>query len=151
MTFVPASVTLDGSFRVNRTPDSAFPLFSPRGEEAWVPDWKPELLYPADAEWQEGQVFRTRHGTDESIWFVGYLDREGHRVVYHRVDAGLTAVTVSVCCDGAASDATKVTVRYTVVGITEAGNDFVRKQKQEDFAARMLQWEWWIAAMDSFA
>ncbi|MFZ2492869.1 MAG: hypothetical protein WA208_15410 [Thermoanaerobaculia bacterium] len=147
MPFESASVTLEGSFRVDRSPDDAFPLFSPRGEEAWVPGWKPELIHPAGAEWEEGLVFRTKSGEQESIWFVAKLDRAAHRVTYHRVDAGNAAVTVSVACDAVTHDETKVSVRYTFVGISEEGNAYARERTSEEFAARMQQWESWIAGL----
>ena len=148
MTFVPASITLAGRFRVDKSSAEAFPLFSPRGEELWVPDWKPEILYPAGAEWEEGLVFRTVRGGQEAVWFVTTLDRDLHRVTYHRVDTGMTAVTVSVACDPAAGNGTEVRVRYTFVGLSDAGNEAVRARSQPEFDEWMRQWESMIAAMD---
>jgi hypothetical protein len=149
MSFVPESVTFEGSFRVHQPAEHAFPLFSPRGEEAWVPGWKPEMLHPAGAEWETGLVFRTVHDGQESIWFVRSLDRDAHRVTYDRVDLGMTATTVSVRCEAAGSDTTNVSVTYTFVGITDAGNAFVRAQKRDEFAAKMERWQDAIAALRS--
>jgi hypothetical protein len=146
MVFVPESATFEGEFQVRQPVEQAFPLFSPRGEEAWAPGWKPELLHPAGAEWETGLVFRTVHEGQESIWFVRSLDRERHSVTYDRVDIGLTATTVSVTCADAGGDTTDVTVRYTFVGISEAGNDFVRSRSDAEHAAKMGRWEDEIAA-----
>lgn len=141
MSFVSRSAELQGKFRLRRDPDAAFPLFSPRGEEAWVPGWKPELLWPEGVEWEEGLVFRTNHDGDESIWFVARLDRARRRVTYHRVDLGLVAATVSVACDSDGADGTEVSVRYLFVGITERGNEFVRERTAEEYAEKMKRWE----------
>lgn len=142
-----SSATFEGSFRVLLSADEAFPLFSPLGERAWVSGWNPELLYPPGAEWETGLVFRTIHDGQESIWFVRALDREVHSVTYDRVDVGLTATTVSVRCSGEGDAVTRVTVRYTYVGLSEAGDAFVASQTEDDYAARMRHWEELIAAM----
>jgi hypothetical protein len=147
MSFTSASLTLEGGFRLEVPPETAFPFFSPRGEEAWVPGWKPEILYPAGAEWETGLVFRTVHDGQESIWFIRELDRERHRVTYDRVDVGMTATTVRVTCEEIVPGSTDVTVRYTFVGISEAGNELVRSRDAGDFANRMGGWRDAITAV----
>jgi hypothetical protein len=37
----------------------AFPLFTPKGEMAWVDGWAPTFLHPASGETQAGMVFTT--------------------------------------------------------------------------------------------
>lgn len=59
MSFVSESVNFEGKLRFWRPVAEAFPLFSPRGEEAWVPRWKRELLHPTEWEWGTGLVFWT--------------------------------------------------------------------------------------------
>lgn len=148
MPFIPQSIALKGGFRVDLPPTEAFPLFSPLGEKAWVPEWNPELLHPSGVEWETGLVWRTAHDGQESIWFVGALDREQHDVTYYRVDLGLTGVTIAVSCresDGG----TAVAVRYTFVGITDAGNEFVRARTEAEFEAKMRHWQESIAAIVS--
>lgn len=147
MSFVPASITLAGSFHVEAPVEEAFPLFSPKGEEAWVAGWKAEILYPEGAEWECGLVFRTRKGESETIWFVTELDRQAHRVGYHRVEAGMTAVMLRVECEEAGASQTRVSVRYTFVGISEAGNEAVLHRSQREFDEWMQEWESSIAPL----
>jgi hypothetical protein len=142
-----AAVTFEGKFLVGLTPEQAFPLFSPRGEEAWVPGWKPQFLYPAGAEWETGLVFRTVHEGQESIWFVRELDLRRHAVTYDRVDIGLVAATVRVACRKAEAESTVVTVRYTFIAISEAGNAFVSARTGDEYAAKMRRWEESISAI----
>jgi hypothetical protein len=146
MTFVPESVDLHGSFRVALPVDRAFPLFSPRGEEVWVPGWKPEILHPAGATWEEGLVFRTYDDGVDVVWFVAKLDHAAHRVTYHRVERGRAAVTVTVACDAVDASSTEVKVRYVFVGISDDGNAQIRALTQEAFAGKMQKWGEMIAA-----
>ena len=139
------SRTFHGTVRVALPVDEAFPLFSPLGEKAWVPEWEPELVHPPGEEWCEGQVFRTVHDGQESVWFVARLDRAGHEVVYHRVDIGLSATSVTVHCSASGPDAAVAKVDYRFVGLSGEGNSFVREQTQEAFDAKFARWEKWIA------
>ncbi|HEX7149878.1 MAG TPA: hypothetical protein VF618_00200 [Thermoanaerobaculia bacterium] len=138
---------LEGRFRVAQPVERAFPLFSPRGEELWAPDWKPEILYTPASDWEEELVFRTLRDGQETIWFVAKLDRESHRVRYHRVDVGLMAVTVSVACDAAGPEETEVRVRYTFVATSEGGAAQVESRTQEQFDGWMREWESAVAAI----
>ena len=48
--------------------DQAFPLFTPKGEEAWVPGWRPEYLSPPSGETVEEMLFRNGIGEETTIW-----------------------------------------------------------------------------------
>lgn len=147
MSFKAASITLAGGFQVAAPVEEAFPLFSPKGEETWVAGWKPEILYPEGAEWERGLVFRTTKGESETIWFVTELDRATHRVAYNRVEAGMTAVMLAVECTEAGPARTRVSVRYTFVGTSEAGNAAVRQRNRHEFDEWMEEWESSIAPL----
>lgn len=142
MSFVPLAVVLRGSFRLDLDVGDAFPYFSPRGEEAWAPGWNPEMLWPTDASWVEGQVFRT----GETVWFVASLDRSARRVVYDRVDAGMAAVRVTVSCSPLPAGQTEVAVEYAFVGLTEAGNEEIARHDDATFGKRLSNWREWITA-----
>ncbi|HEX9982417.1 MAG TPA: hypothetical protein VGF69_04060 [Thermoanaerobaculia bacterium] len=135
-----------GKFRVAQPIEQAFPLFSPRGEEAWAPGWKPEILYAPLSDWEEGMVFRTVRDGQETIWFVAKLDREAHHVTYHRVDAGTAAVTVDVACEPAGAQ-TIVRVRYTFVALSDEGAAQIASRNQGEFDQWMEEWEKAIAAI----
>ena len=144
MSFVTKSATLQGSFQLAAGVETAFPLFSPIGEERWAPGWKVEILYPHGAEWEESLVFRTT-ANPEVIWFVGALDRSQHRVRYHRVEPEM-AVTVAVSCTSLGPNSTAVFVEYTYVGRSESGNAQVEELSRSDFGARMKDWQRMVGA-----
>lgn len=145
MSFAARSVITRGSFRLAMKPDDAFPLFSPRGEEAWAPGWTPEMLAPADGSWVAGQVFRTTHA-GESVWFVASLDTSSRRVVYDRVDVGRTAVRISVLCEPSGSSGTEVHVSYAFTGLSDEGNAFVGQQSDAVLQERVTDWRACIEA-----
>jgi hypothetical protein len=80
--FEARSAEFSGHFTVHAPIDAVFELFSPLGEQEWVPGWNPELLHPSDVSWAQGQVECT--APDESTTevstaytFVG-LSSEGN-------------------------------------------------------------------------
>ena len=139
--FTAESADLEGSFVVALAVDPAFELFSPLGERFWAPDWHPELLFPRDAAWTPGQVFRTCSGANEVVWLVAALDLEAHEVEYHRVETGRHVARVHVRCLARADGGTDVTVRYRFVGLSEPGNHEIAQMNPQTHAARMLSWQ----------
>ncbi len=53
---------------VDRPAAAAFPLFTPKGEEAWVPGWKPEYIRPETGETCEEMLFTTGEGEEKTFW-----------------------------------------------------------------------------------
>jgi hypothetical protein len=144
--FVPKSIELNGSFRLPVPPSTAFELFSPLGEKRWVPDWRPELLYPAGVAWQRGLIFRTAEERGEAVWVVTKLDHEGHEVEYHRVEAGRYVAKVTVRCRGEGASHTEVSVGYVFVGLSDVGNQDIAAMSREPYRQKMERWQRWIEA-----
>jgi len=144
--FVPASIDLTGGFEIAAPPDLAFEFFSPVGEKAWVPGWDPELLHPPGVSWARGQIFRTQEERGEAVWVVVALDRARHDVEYVRVEAGRYVARVRVCCQPGDAAHTRVTVGYTFVGLSDAGNADIAVMSQAAFAEKMARWQEWIGA-----
>lgn len=142
--FQARSVELLGSFRIESPVAEAFELFSPLGERGWVPGWSPELLHPPAATWERGLVFRTREERGEAIWVVSQLDREGHAVEYHRVEAGRYVARVAVRCAPRGERETDVHVAYTFVGLSETGNAEIAFMTPEAYEQKMERWKVWI-------
>jgi hypothetical protein len=90
-----SQVRLTGTIEVALAPVDAFGLFTPRGEQEWVDDWRPR--FPADPvdDTAPGTVFETDAHGERTVWVV--VDREpGRRMSYVRVTPTLRAGTVSV-------------------------------------------------------
>ncbi len=142
--FRSRTVTLSGRVSSSGGVERVFPLFSPPGEELWVPGWKPEYLHPAEPGWSEGQIFRTREASGEAVWVVTRLDRERHRAEYHRVEPGHYVARVRVDCRPAAGGGTATTIAYTYFGLSEAGNAEIAAMTREAYEAKMVRWAGWI-------
>jgi hypothetical protein len=142
--FVARSVELDGGLTIDGPVGEAFGLFSPLGEKLWVPGWAPELLHPPGATWERGLIFRTREERGDAIWVVTQLDREGHRVEYHRVEPDRYVARVTVRCSAAAEGRAEVRVTYAFVGLSEGGNAEIALMTREDYEGKMKRWKGWI-------
>src|SRR5688500_10788176 len=88
----------------------AFPLFTPKGEEAWVPDWRPQYLSPLSGETAEEMLFRTGSGADTTIWTCLKWEPEVSHVRYLRVTPASRVAVVDVRCraEGAARTVARV-------------------------------------------
>lgn len=124
----------------------AFPLFTPKGEEAWAPGWAPEYLHPGDGETRDGMVFRTSHGGETTLWgCVDYRPAE-HRVRYARVSPETRFAFVEVACRAIGPAATEVEVGYTQTALTPAGEAMLAKTTEAAFAATIDGWKQAIEA-----
>jgi len=133
-----------GHFSVHAPIKTVFELFSPLGERIWVAGWYPELLYPPDVSWGQGQIFRTQEEKGEAIWIVTELNREAHEVDYHRVEPHRYVARVRVKCTSAGDASTEVATAYTFVGLSREGNDEIVAMTVEAYAEKMNRWKQWI-------
>ena len=136
MTATPQSQTR--SFRLDAPCAAVFHLFTPLGERAWASDWDPEMLSGRE---ERGSVFRTRAHDAETLWIVAdYRPAEGH-VSYARLRKDSNFGLVDVECK-AAGTGSEITVRYTLTGVTPAGEEFVRKFLDDaHYDAFMREWQ----------
>lgn len=137
---------LTGRITVALPPSQAFVLFTPRGEERWVPGWQPRFPVPTDDDTTPGTVFETAAGGELTIWVV--LDREpGRRMSYARVTPGSRAGTVSVTLDDNADGGSTVEVTYVLTALSPDG-----ERQLAEFAAGytdfLTSWESAISAVD---
>lgn len=139
MTASRAHIVCTGSFRVRAPAGRVFPLVTPEGERAWVPEWSPEWIHPADGTLQEGGVFRTQHGGEETIWMILTCDPQAGHVRYVRDTPGSRIGVVDVVLHESAG-VTEVTVTYTLTALSEEGRArlvaFVAR-----YEAMLSEWE----------
>jgi Polyketide cyclase / dehydrase and lipid transport len=113
---------LTGHITVPLPPGDAYPLFTPRGEQAWAHGWHPSFPAAAPDDTEPGTVFETRAHGQHTIWLV--TSREpGRRISYARVTPGDLAgtVTVTISPSGGHSDV-EVTYELTALTATAAGS-----------------------------
>ena len=110
---------LTGRLRVAAPPDEAFRLFTARGEQEWVPGWRPQFPAPVDDDTAPGTVFQTDLHGRATTWTV--VDSvPGRSIRYARVTAGLDAGTVTVALSRAGRGS-EVTFTYDITALTDGG------------------------------
>ncbi len=128
------------TIEIARPIETVFPLFTPRGEEAWAPGWAPEYLHPADGEVGEGMVFRTFHDDETTLWGCVLFRPEAHRVRYARVTPTSRFGFVDIACRRIAPERTAVAVGYDYTALTAAGEAFLADFGAVRFAAMIEGW-----------
>lgn len=120
--------------------DRVFPLLTPRGEELWVPGWKPVYLHPSSGEMTLGMVFTTGSGEDATCWSVVAYDPARHISRYARVTPASRFGFVDVACTASGSTRTRVEVAYTYTALTEAGNAFIDALTEDSYRGMIEEW-----------
>jgi hypothetical protein len=134
---------LTGRLVVPLPPDRAFRLFTPRGEQDWVPGWHPHFPTPTADDTAPGTVFQTNAHGRATTWMV--VDRiRPRRIRYARVIEGSNAGTVTVTLDGA-GEHTDVTVVYELTALSEAGSHQLA-EFAAGYPAFLQSWQDTIAA-----
>jgi hypothetical protein len=120
--FIASHATTEHSISLPLSAAEAFPLFTPEGERLWIEEWNPHYFHPANGETIAGMVFTTGNGEEKTYWTLVDFDNAEQRARYSRVTPGSRSVTVEVACEAIGEHETRVTVRYTLTGLSEAGN-----------------------------
>ena len=118
----------------------AFPLFTPKGEELWVPGWKPDYISPASGETCEEMIFATDHGNESTLWTCLQWRPDQHHVRYLRTTPGSRAAFVDVRCLPDGPVRTLVRVSYTYVALSESGRAAIASMSRGSFSAMIDEW-----------
>lgn len=91
---------------------------------------------------ERGSVFRTEIHGRETVWVVTeYAPAQG-RVSYARIAQGSNMGLVDVLCNGVSRTASKISVTYTLTGITPEGKAFVEKFLADGaYTAFIKEWQ----------
>jgi len=133
---------------VDRPVEEAFPLFTPKGEEDWVPGWKPDYFAPESGETRKDMLFATGAGAERTWWTCLDWEPEAHRVRYLRLTPDSRAAFVEVTCRARDARTTEVTVSYDVQALGEAGERYIAGMTDEAFAGMIGAWSALIGEMD---
>lgn len=134
---------LTGRLTVALPPDQAFRLFTPRGEEDWVQEWKPHFPTPPVDDSAPGTVFETQAHHQTTTWVI--VDRTwGQHIRYARVIPHANAGTVSVTLDETGGHS-EVVVTYELTALTDAANHDLH-EFAERYPAFLQSWQDAIAA-----
>lgn len=125
------------TFHLDAPVAAVVPLFTADGERAWAPGWNPQIL---SGDTERGSAFRTVTAQGaETVWVVAdYRPAQG-RATYARVAAGSNVGLVDVDCRPGQAGGTDVTVRYTLTGLNDTGDAFVREFLSDAAYEAMIQ------------
>jgi len=145
--FIAERAERSHAFTVDLPPERAFRLFEPEGERAWAKGWDPTYLHPSDGRAQAGMVFTTSHGSEETVWMCTRHEPAAGLVEYARLTPGSRVGTVLVQCAAVNGKRTRVTVIYTLTGLTEKGNAYIRGFDEDHYRGFIESWQRAIAAI----
>lgn len=123
-------------------PADALPLFTPKGEEAWVPGWAPRYIDPADGETTEGMIFST---SDDSVWWTCLRWSPPAEARYLRLTPGFKAARVAIECTPQ-GQGSRVAVTYDWHALSAAGAAEIAAITSAGFAAEIDGWRALILA-----
>ncbi|MDH3743079.1 MAG: hypothetical protein OER56_15930 [Hyphomicrobiales bacterium] len=123
----------------------AMPLFTPKGEEAWVPDWKPDYITPETGETCKEMLFITSHGDEMTYWTcMDWQPEQGH-VRYLRLTPASRVGFVDVLCQEDGSNKTRVRVTYQLHALSSSGHTYLNEMTQDVFMGMIDEWQQLIA------
>ena len=118
----------------------AFPLFTPKGEEAWVPGWKPAYIRPDTGETCEEMIFTTGAGEEETYWTCLKWRPEIWHVRYLRLTPASRVSFIDVRCEPKGEARTRVRVGYEMQALTPAGRSYISGLSDAGFAEMIDEW-----------
>jgi hypothetical protein len=132
----------------NATPQKVFPLLCPVREADWVPGWEYRMIYSRSGVAEAGCVFATPnegHGAgqnrpSETIWIVTEYDPAAFKIGFAWINPGLVAAQIQISLSAEGRN-TAADIRYTYTGLSEAGNEEVKRYDEEWFKHKMQHWE----------
>lgn len=133
---------------LERPIDDCFPLFTAKGEERWVPGWRPQYVHPPSGEAEPGQVFITGEGDERTWWTVVDFDPVAHHARYSRVTPASRIGLVDVRCRRVSELVTEVEVRYEMTALNAAGVAALQAYAGAAYVAMIEDWKRLIDAAD---
>ena len=132
---------------VDRSLAETFPLFTPKGEEAWVPGWAPTYLRPESGEICKEMVFTTGDGDEKTFWTCLALEPDRGHVRYLRLTPASRLAFVDVQCRPDGATRTRVRVEYDMLALTDEGRAHLIDLTPAAFARSIDQWAELIRSM----
>jgi hypothetical protein len=136
-----------GGFDLDCDVDTAFPLFSPDGERAWVQDWDPKPVFPDQIAFSPDTVFREGTGAGEALWTVVDVDWPKHRAEYVRFAPASHSAHIIVKIEPAASGRSRVVVSYAVTVFGTDESSLLDAFSEDGYATKMQNWQHRITAL----
>lgn len=134
---------------VARPADEALLLFTPKGEEQWVPGWAPDYIEPASGETVQEMTFRTGEGDETTYWTCLQWQPQGGHVRYLRLTPVSRLAFVDVQCNPIGQSRTRVRVSYEYQSLGKKGEDYINSLDSTSYACMIGEWAELIKAMEN--
>ena len=120
--------------------ERAIGLFTPKGEEAWVPDWNPRYIWPQTGETRREMLFTTGAGADSVIWTCLAWEPDLGHARYQKIMAPALAIFVDVRARPTQNGRSSVTVTYSYAPLSPEGERAVADIDQDAHRAALARW-----------
>lgn len=134
-----------GAFELECSADTAFPLFSPEGERAWIKQWNPRPVFPGTIAFQPDTVFRQGDGVEQALWTIVDVDWDMHRAEYVRVAPASHTAHIIVELDAHSGQRCRVRVSYALTVFGEDAASLLESFSEIAYTERMQNWQRWIS------
>lgn len=140
-----ATAEREHTFSVALPAAEAFVMFEPVGEKNWAENWQPVFVSASDASLHNGSVFtveRAGHGGSDPVTSVWTLTRyePGRLIEYFNVLPPFRATRITVACEPAGAQATRVTVHYAYRSLSPEGDAMVAAITDVAYRAMIDGW-----------
>jgi hypothetical protein len=127
--------------------EEAIHLFTPKGEESWVPGWTPTYISPECSETSEEMLFLTGHDDETTYWTCMKWEPKLGHARYLRLTPGSRVGFVDVRCQALDTQKTSVRVSYRMHALSSVGEAQLAKMTQDSFNEMIDEWARLIAGM----
>ena len=127
---------------IHAAADKVHALICPVREAEWLDGWQYDMIYSETGLIEEGCVFTSpNEGEADTIWLVTKRDDDNYQTEFTRITPGsrIARLIIGVRPDG--DQRAKVDITYVFTALNEAGNRFVDRFSEENFAKDMRFWE----------
>jgi hypothetical protein len=125
---------------INGPVEKVFSLFTPEGENLWIPYWKYTPIYPVNGETVRDMVFRT---DDKTLWTLAVYEPPRRSVYVHTSPDELARIEVE--CNPIDANHTSMRITWVLTAITEQGMKEIEHHHAEaDLPKKKENWKKWL-------
>jgi len=122
--------------------EEIFPLICPKREEEWIPGWECETIWSNSGYNEEGAIFRTMKPYGTELYWTTLKYDMGNRMVDFLITAPrLYMFRFKIDLDVIDDHPTKICFSQVFTSISEEGNAFLNRYRNENFQARLKDLE----------
>lgn len=126
-----------GVMKIPYPPSKVFPLLCPQREYDWVPGWDCEMIYSESGYAEQGCIFKTKFPHEgDSIWIMTDY-KPDHLIRIVKTAPDLFLLQWSLELTESSEGTTDLKMTYSMTGLSQTGNIFVRTFMDAGFGGLM--------------